>query len=137
MAPDVFNHVDSKSESWHRANKIREVFMDYESSAPIPTFFRNGKSCFYSSALIYNYKNYLKPVWRVKMVIIGTRNRIVSFESGALPACPFPAGTLIVRRAVYLFVHCAHFIALANPFHYTCKWRKNFIKINLDKSRFC
>ena len=24
----------------------------------------------------------------------------------------------IVCRAVYLFVHCAHFIALSNPFHY-------------------
>ena len=36
----------------------------------------------------------------------------------ALPACPFPAGTLIVCRAVYLFVHCAHFIVLSNPFHY-------------------
>ena len=24
-----------------------------------------------------------------------------------------------VCRAVYLFVHCAHFIALSNPFHYT------------------
>ena len=43
----------------------------------------------------------------------------VSLESGALPACPFPAGTLIVRvcRAVYLFVHCAHFIALSDPLH--------------------
>ena len=27
MAPDVFDHGDSKSESWHRAKKIREVFM--------------------------------------------------------------------------------------------------------------
>ena len=49
---------------------------------------------------------------------IRTRTRIVSLESGALPACLFPAGTLIVCRAVYLFVHCAHFIALSNPFHY-------------------
>ena len=50
----------------------------------------------------------------------GTRTQNVSLESGAVPACPFPAGTLIVRvcRAVNLFVHCAHFIALSNPFHY-------------------
>ena len=61
-------------------------------------------------------------VWRVKIAPIGTRTRIVSFESGALPASPFPAGTLIVCRAVYLFVHCAHFITLSNPFHYTCMY---------------
>ena len=62
-------------------------------------------------------------LWRVKIAPIGTRTRIISLESGALPACPFPAGTLIVRvcRAVYLFVHCAHFIALSNPFHYISK----------------
>ena len=57
-------------------------------------------------------------MWRVKIAPIGTLTRIFSLESGALPACPFPAGTLIVCRAVYLFVHCAHFIALSNPFHY-------------------
>ena len=60
-----------------------------------------------------------KKMWRVKIAPIGTRTRIVSLKSGALPACPFPAGTLIVCRAVYLFVHCAHFIALSNPFHYS------------------
>ena len=53
------------------------------------------------------------------MAPIGTRNPIVSLESGALPACPFPAGTLIVCCAVFVFVHCDHFIMLSNPFHYT------------------
>ena len=43
----------------------------------------------------------------------------VTLESGALPACPFPAGTLISFRAVYLLVHCTHFIALSIPFHYS------------------
>ena len=27
LAPDVFDNGDSKSESWHRAKNIREVFM--------------------------------------------------------------------------------------------------------------
>ena len=60
------------------------------------------------------------------MAPIGTRTQIVFLESGALPACPFPAGTLIIRvcRAVYeyLFVHYAHIIlvALSVPFHYIC-----------------
>ena len=27
LAPDVFDYGDSKSESWNRAKKIREVFM--------------------------------------------------------------------------------------------------------------
>ena len=27
LAPDVFDYGDSKSESWHLAKKIREVFM--------------------------------------------------------------------------------------------------------------
>ena len=40
-------------------------------------------------------------------------------ESGALPACLFPAGALIICRAVYLFVHCAHFIAFSMSFHYS------------------
>ena len=51
--------------------------------------------------------------------ILGGRAPFVIIESGALPAFPFLAGTLIICRAVYLFVHCAHFIALSNPFHYT------------------
>ena len=46
-------------------------------------------------------------------------NSELSLESGALPACPFPAGTLIVCRAVYLFLHCAHFIALSMSFLYS------------------
>ena len=56
-----------------------------------------------------------------KLRLLGLDLGIVSLESGALPACPFPAGTLIVCRGVYLFVHCAHFIALSNPFHYNIK----------------
>ena len=28
LAPGVFNNVDSKYEGWHRAKKIRKVFMD-------------------------------------------------------------------------------------------------------------
>ena len=31
LAPDVFDYGDSKSESWHRAKKIREVFLAYKS----------------------------------------------------------------------------------------------------------
>ena len=46
--------------------------------------------------------------WRLSGLELG----IVSLESGALPACPFQAGTLIVCRAVYLFVHCAQFRAV-------------------------
>ena len=64
----------------------------------------------------------IKLLWRVKIAPIGTRTRIVILESGALPACLFPVGTLIICRAVYLFVHCAHFIALSNPFHYTASF---------------
>ena len=32
LAPDVFDYGDSKSESWHRGKKIREVFMLNKSS---------------------------------------------------------------------------------------------------------
>ena len=32
LAPDVFDYGDSKSESWHRAKKMREVFMVSKSS---------------------------------------------------------------------------------------------------------
>ena len=35
LAPDVFNYVDSKSESWHCAKKIREVFINYKPFAPL------------------------------------------------------------------------------------------------------
>ena len=52
LAPDVFNYLDSKSESWHRAKKIREAFMDNKSS---PSHFsRNRISWFYQSALLFN-----------------------------------------------------------------------------------
>ena len=37
LAPDLFDYKDSKSESWHSAKKIREVFMDNK-SAPPPCF---------------------------------------------------------------------------------------------------
>ena len=30
LAPDVFDYKDSRSESWHSAKKILEVFMDYQ-----------------------------------------------------------------------------------------------------------
>ena len=61
------------------------------------------------------------------MATIGTRTqncfsrvwRSGELKIGALAACPFPAGTLIICRAIYLFVHCAHFIALSMSFHYT------------------
>ena len=34
LAPHVFDYNDSKSESWHSAKKIREVFMVYKSAPP-------------------------------------------------------------------------------------------------------
>ena len=52
--------------------------------------------------------------------IAGLELGTFTLESAALPACPFPAGTLILCRAVYLSVHCAHFLALSIPFHYQC-----------------
>ena len=41
LAPDVFDYGDSKSESWHRARKIREEKFS------LRTFFSNGKSCLF------------------------------------------------------------------------------------------
>ena len=35
LAPAVFDYEDSKSESWHSAKKIREVFLDYKSPPPL------------------------------------------------------------------------------------------------------
>ena len=35
-----------------------------------------------------------------------------------LSSCPFQVGTFIICGAMYLFVHCAHFIALSMSFHY-------------------
>ena len=42
MALDVFNYGDSKSESWHRAKKIREVFMVNKSSREIFAVMENS-----------------------------------------------------------------------------------------------
>ena len=56
----------------------------------------------------------------VKAHLSGLELGFVTLESGALPACPFPAGTIIIcrsTRAVYLFVHCAH-LELSMSFHY-------------------
>ena len=45
MAPDVFDYGDSKSESWHRAKKIQEVFMVNKSSRAIFAVMEN-RVCF-------------------------------------------------------------------------------------------
>ena len=41
LAPDVFDYGDSKSESWHRAKKIREVFMVNKSSRALFAVIKN------------------------------------------------------------------------------------------------
>ena len=45
MAPDVFDYGDSKFESWHRAKKIREVFMVNKSSRGLFAVMEN-RVCF-------------------------------------------------------------------------------------------
>ena len=45
LAPDVFDYGDSKSESWYRAKKIREVFMVNKSSRALLTVMEN-RVCF-------------------------------------------------------------------------------------------
>ena len=35
LAADVFDDADPDSENWHRAKKIREVFMENESSTQL------------------------------------------------------------------------------------------------------
>ena len=45
LAPDVFYYGDSKSESWHRAKKIREVFKVNKSSRALFAVMEN-RVCF-------------------------------------------------------------------------------------------
>ena len=45
MAPAIFNHADSKSENWHRAKKIREVFSLNKSTRPL-FFVTKNRVCF-------------------------------------------------------------------------------------------
>ena len=45
LAPDVFDNGDSKFESWHRAKKIREVFMVNKSSRALFAVMEN-RVCF-------------------------------------------------------------------------------------------
>ena len=45
LAPDVFDYGDSKSESWQRAKKIREVFMVNKSSHALFAVMKN-RVCF-------------------------------------------------------------------------------------------
>ena len=45
LAPDVYDYGDSKSESWHRAKKIREVFM-VNKSARAPFSVLENRVCF-------------------------------------------------------------------------------------------
>ena len=62
-------------------------------------------------------------------------------ESGALPGCQFQAGTLIVCRVMYLFVHCTHFKAFSNLFYYNSITIKIniflFNKLNMPKCKPC
>ena len=44
LAPDVFDYGDSKSESWHRAKKIRKVFMVNKSSRALLAVIENRVS---------------------------------------------------------------------------------------------
>ena len=46
LAPAVFDYEESKSESWHSAKKIREVFLDNKSAPPL--FFVIKNCCFIS-----------------------------------------------------------------------------------------
>ena len=41
LAPDVFDYGDSKSESWHRTKKIREVFLAYKSPRTLLSVLKN------------------------------------------------------------------------------------------------
>ena len=56
LAPDVFNYADSKSEIWHHAKKVREVFICYKSSHLFLM-----KNCVYVGAFI-QLKNITKTV---------------------------------------------------------------------------
>ena len=47
-APDIFNYTDYKSNSWHRAKKIREKYLW---TTNIPTSFSDEK---FLSTLLYN-----------------------------------------------------------------------------------
>ena len=49
----------------------------------------------------------------VKIAPIGTRTRIVILESGALPACPFPAGTLIICCATAQHIIVPYILCVA------------------------
>ena len=59
LAPAVFDYEDSKSESWHRAKKIREVFLDYKSPPPL---FLYRKIVISFRGAVVQIKNYLKTV---------------------------------------------------------------------------
>ena len=65
---------------------------------------------------IWNFLAVSIVVVKMAPTVSGLELRIVSVKSGALPACPFPAGTLIYMSCSVLFVHCAHFIALTYIF---------------------
>ena len=45
LAPDVFDYGDSKSKSWYRAKKIREVFMVNKSARALFSVMEN-RVCF-------------------------------------------------------------------------------------------
>ena len=59
MAPDVFDYGDFKSENWHRAKKIREVFMV---TNPLAHFIPKWKIVFVLAAALNNNKNNLQTV---------------------------------------------------------------------------
>ena len=60
LAPHVFDYGDSKSESWHRAKKIREVFMVNKSTRAL-CFVMENRVCF-GRRFKNSNKNNLKTV---------------------------------------------------------------------------
>ena len=87
LAPAVFDYEDSKSESWHSAKKIREVFLDYKS----PRHFLLYKNIVISfGGAVVQIKNYLQTVKREKFfrnfawkssVLLNMHSNFVSFTN--------------------------------------------------------
>ena len=70
----------------------------------LPNFFHLGT---WLGVPCYSYRRAANAYNRADYVVEKLRLELRAFalESGTLPACQFPAGTLISYRAVYLFVH--------------------------------
>ena len=116
-----YTHTNKKGKSFRLACKNNKIIVDFINFILSVV-----------SILIDRCFSWATPKRRVviKMVPIGTRTQNCFSQIRRSAGLSIPGRDTYWCRAVYLFVHCSHFIALSMQFHY-----KTYRQLDADTSR--